>query len=392
MKTKTKKFLKTGLVAAPDYKLTGEEVTWKNVKDKDDYLERFNRSLRFLHYYLDRDDFIPIIGEYMKNHKRSKSKIDMLKHIPKTSYGISTIGKLCRMFNMGMGDPYEKYESRDFRQEIDKSINQFITEAHINKIANPDNKPKIGKKKVVNVHAIMQERVRKSVLIELEQMLDDWITNQKCNINKFNLVTVLRAENIPVANLGPVKSWLEYYRSEYSGALEKVCPQLVEGYSYLSKPALRKRIALLDDLLNDITLYKAGKASSRKPRVKKPKSADKQIQRLNYLNESKEFGIQSADPTRVIGANMVYFFNTKYRRLTVLKARTRDGFICAGSTFKDFDEENSFTLTLRKPKDFLPIIVAKTEKQITKALDNLTTKRVTAKGRINKDTLILRTL
>lgn len=391
MKTKTKKFLKTGLVAAPDYKLTGEEVTWKNVKDEQDYHERFNRSLSFLNYYLDRDDFIPFIGEYMKNANWAKSKIDMLKHIPKSTQGISTVGKLCRMFNMGMADSYEKYESRDFKEKIDKSIEQFVVDAHINKIENPDDKTKPTKKKV-NVHALMQQKVRENVLTELEHMLDGWIVNEKSNISKFNLTSVLRAENIPVANLGPIKEWLEKYHNEYSGALEKTCPQLVEGYSYLSKPALRKRIALLDDLLNDITLYKAGKASSRKPRAKKPKSANKQIQRLNYLNESKEFGIQSADPTRVIGANMVYFFNTKYRRLTVLKARTRDGFICSGSTLKDFDEENSFTLTLRKPKDFLPIVVAKTEKQITKALDNLTTKRVTAKGRINKDTLILRTL
>lgn len=391
MKTKTKKFLKTGLVAAPDYKLTGEEVSWKNVKDKHDYHERFNRSLTFLNYYLDRDDFIPFIGEYMKNAKWAKSKIDMLKHIPKSTSGISTVGKLCRMFNMGMADPYKKYESRDFKQQINEGIKKFIVDAHINKAENPDDKAKAPKKKV-NVHALMQQKVRENVLTELEHMLDSWIVNEKANINKFNLASVLRAENIPVANLGSVKEWLEKYRGEYSGALEKTCPDLVEGYSYLSKPALRKRIALLDDLLNDITLYKAGKASSRKPRVKKPKSANKQIQRLNYLNESKEFGIQSADPTRVIGANMVYTFNTKYRRLTVFKARTRDGFICAGSTLKDFDEENSFTLTLRKPKDFLPIIVAKTEKQITKALDNLTTKRVTAKGRINKDTLILRTL
>lgn len=391
MKIKTRKFLKTGLIASPDYKWTGEEVTWKNVKDKDDYFKRFNRSLGFLNYYLDRDDFIPIIAEYMKNNGWPKAKVDMIKFIPKSTANVSTIGKLCRMFNMGMEDSYKKYDTRDLKSEIKRGINVFISDAHTNK-SESSNKKESTKKPKVNVHAIMQQKVRENVLTELELMLDEWTYNEKANVRKINLTSILRGENIPVANLGQIKEWIEGKKSEYVAAFEKTCPDLVEGYSYLSKPALRKRISLLDDLLNDIILYKASKASARKPRAKKTKSASKQIERLNYLNESKEYGVQSADPTRLIGANMLYIFNTKYRRLTVLKARTRDGFTCSGSTVKDFDAENSFALTLRKPKDVLPIIVAKTERQIAKALDNLKTKRTIAKGRINKDTLILRTL
>lgn len=391
MKIKTKKFLKSGLVASPDYKWTGEEVTWKNVKDKEDYIKRFFRSLGFLNYYLDRDDFIPIIAEYMKNNNWPKAQVDMIKFIPKSTANVSTIGKLCRMFNMGMEDSYKIYDTRDLKGQIKQSINVFISDARTNKLKVSDKKNLPDKPKV-NVHEIMREKVRKNVLAELEQMLDEWTHNEKTNVKKINLTSILRGENIPVANLGQIKEWLKEKKSEYVGAFKKTCPELVEGYSYLSKPALRKRISLLDDLLNDIVLYKASKASARKPRVKKPKSASKQIERLNYLAESREYGVQSADPTRLIGANTLYIFNTKYRKLTVFKARSRDGFTCSGSTIKDFDSDNSFSLTLRKPKDILPIIMAKTERQIAKALDDLKTKRSPAKGRINKDTLILRTL
>ena len=73
-------------------------------------------------------------------------------------------------------------------------------------------------------------------------------------------------------------------RNEYNEAFEKTCDQMVEGYSYLGKPGLRNRIKALDDMLNELVLYKSSKAAARKPRVKKPKSAIKQVQRLKYLS------------------------------------------------------------------------------------------------------------
>ena len=76
----------------------------------------------------------------------------------------------------------------------------------------------------------------------------------------------------------------------------------------------------------------------------------------------------------------------------MFKAASRDGFIVQGSTLKGFDESQSYSLTLRKPKEFLPILAAKTERQVTKELSNLKTKRKPANGRINKDTILISTL
>ena len=69
---KNKKFLKSGRVAAPDFKFTGDEPTWHNVeKEKRESL--LGRCLGFYNYYLDRDDYIPIIQEYMKNNSYNLS-------------------------------------------------------------------------------------------------------------------------------------------------------------------------------------------------------------------------------------------------------------------------------------------------------------------------------
>ena len=49
-------------------------------------------------------------------------------------------------------------------------------------------------------------------------------------------------------------------------------------------------------------------------------------------------------------------------------------------------------MTLRKPNDILNAIVTQTEKRSQKILDQLKTKRKPANGRMNDNTLILKTI
>lgn len=383
MKTKTRKFQKNGRIAALDFKYTGEEPEWADVTTLEEFDKKLSSALNFYNYYLDRDDYIPIIHEYMKQNGYSKNNLQLIAKIPKTVGNVTVIGKLCRIFNVGAPDFH------DYRKMVKSGITALL-----NSVKSDSEKTSMvaeSKVKRPNVHEIMQEKVREKILVELEGMLDSWCTSDT-KVVKFPLATVMRGENIPISATGIVKEWLTKQRNEYNEAFEKTCDQMVEGYSYLSKPALRNRIKALDEMLNSLVLYKSSKAAARKPRVKKPKSAEKQVQRVKYMTESKDYSMRSCDPTRIIGANTFFIFNTKYRRLTVFKTKNRDGFSISGTSIKDFDEDNSFALTLRKPEDYLPIIATKTEKQIEKALDELKTKRKSANGRINQDTILVRAL
>jgi hypothetical protein len=386
MKIKTRKFLKNGQVAAADDKYTGTEPTWKDVETKEHYDKKLSSALNFYNYYLDRDDYLPIIHDYMVVKGYDKKDLSLIKHVPKTAGEVSITGKLCRMFNQGAPNYY------DYEQRVTSNIKILLNAATAAKGAKEAQPVDTNVKPKPNVHEIMKEKVRTTVLCELEGMLDQWTTDTKASVKKFPVATILRGENIPVSATGDIKEWLTRQRDEYKEAYDKTCPQMIEGYSYLGRPALRNRIKALDDMLNELVLYKTSKAAARKPRVKKAKSAIKQVARLKYLKESKDHSIQSCDPTRIIGANTFFVFNTKYRRLTVFKARNRDGFIVSGTSIKDFDEDTSFAVTLRKPGDYLPIIAAKTEKQIEKALNELKTKRKSANGRINQDTILIRAL
>ena len=102
--------------------------------------------------------------------------------------------------------------------------------------------------------------------------------------------------------------------------------------------------------------------------------------------------IVSVAATQIPGSERLYTFNVKNKILTEYVTISPKGFQVSGSTLKDVDMEISRCVTLRKPDDFIPTVLNKTIKQIDKAWSGLTTKTRTPAPRINKDTILLRTV
>jgi len=379
-----RKFLKNGLVAATESKWTGEEPTWHDVDTWTDEKKKktFGRALNFYNYYLNTDDYFPIIEEYVKSTDRpnNNTTLKMIRKAPKC-IEIVSCGKLARMMNLGM----PKYHNGvDYGVEVDNHLRKISTLVPVER-----NTTKAAKKKV-SVYDIMQERIREGVLVRMDEMLDEWILNTTTKVFKINVGSLLKNVNAPISSLGTVVGWITKQRDELIEARDKSNPDSVEGYSYLKKPAIKKRIALLEEMLNDVEIYKSTKKATRKPRVKKQKSADKLVAKMNYLKSSPDYGVASVNPIKVVGSVKVYLFNEKYRKLTVLSTTSLSGLSVKGTTIRDYDEKNSFSMKIRKPEEILPIIVSKTDRQIANALKKLTTKKTSANGRVNDNTLILK--
>ena len=135
----------------------------------------------------------------------------------------------------------------------------------------------------------------------------------------------------------------------------------------------------------------ASKKAVRKVRIAKPKSALKQIAKIQYLKESMEDKLTSINPAAIVGAQRLYTYNIKYKRLTELVSNGK-GFEISGSTIKNIDNDLSRSIALRKPVDILPMVLKKTPPQIRAIWNELTTKTASANGRINKDTILLRAM
>ena len=187
---------------------------------------------------------------------------------------------------------------------------------------------------------------------------------------------------------------IDYYYpilEEAKELVHKKTPDLVEGYSHMPVPTRKKYLEFLQHIVDDTNRFVMAKKATRKTSKPRTKSAYAQVSKLQYLKESKEFKVTSIDPLLIVGARVVWAFNTKYKQLTEFVSRARDGFEVKGTSLQMTDPALSRKITLRKPLEFLPIIQSKTQKQISVAYSQLTTKQsLRSDGRINKDTLIMR--
>ena len=397
---------KRGNVAAFDVKYTGEEPSWNDASSLsfDAYYARLTRALGFYAYYCDSGSLLPFVIKWMGENGYKKTDIALVNGAPNHAMP-STVGKLCRMLQRGMTDlhpdaeeRFQKFKTEDYtprpksatqiiREELDRVILEYKLQAC--------NTPEKPKKVVANPHERMTKNVESIVLPELEDWLESLckITSDitPAKINGCDVSSICHAHNVPAAGLKPIVQWISRHLSEFQEAYDKTCPQLVQGYSWLSRPQLKKIVDIFNGMLESCSQYGKIKAGARKPRVKKPKAAGAQVSKLNFAKDSKEYNINSVDPTRVPFAQRLYLFNTKNKQLLVYYAQNASGFSVKGSTLLNYEPSSSYAISCRKPHDVLANVISMTDKKLDKALDALTTKKKAVNGRINSNMIIVKT-
>ena len=132
------------------------------------------------------------------------------------------------------------------------------------------------------------------------------------------------------------------------------------------------------------------KSSIRKPRKKKIIPHSKIVEKIAYLKQDDSIGMVSINPESIIGASALLIYNTKTRKFGMFVA-DQNGLSVKGTTIINFDESQSFIKTLRKPNEQLPTLITGTKKKIVKTFESIRSVKTTLKGRINGDSLLLKT-
>ena len=233
----------------------------------------------------------------------------------------------------------------------------------------------------------LQRKIANTIMQDLLDLEDKWIEGEKASIDVYGL---FRKYGLSGSATLPVRQVVEGWLLDYEDAYHKRCEQAVEGYSHLKRPELNRRIKECQAMLDDCDRIKSAAKAQRKIKVAKTPSIDKQVSKIKYRKEDKDFKIVSIQPAQIIGKSKLYVFNTKYRRITEYVTFDPKGFIVSGTTIKNFDKGASRTLTLRKPLDILPTVGKCTPRQLTKLLDEIKTKPAVPNGRLNEDTVLLR--
>jgi len=232
-----------------------------------------------------------------------------------------------------------------------------------------------------------QAKLNDTILTDLDELEDLWIGGEEPD---FDLYNRFRYHGLTGKAAEPVRKILEGWLLDFNDAYHKRCDQAVEGYSHIKRSVMRRRIKHVELMLADCDKLKAASAATRKVRKPRVKSADKQVVKMRYKKEDKDFKIVSINPISIIGAMRLYVFNAKTREITEYVSGSTSGFSVRGTTLQAVDLENSRKIRLRKPDDFLPIVQSKTIKQIDNAWNKLTTKESKPNGRINDDCILIK--
>ena len=135
-----------------------------------------------------------------------------------------------------------------------------------------------------------------------------------------------------------------------------------------------------------------GEQKEKTVRKKKPRSPESQVKRLKYLDRDDTLKLKSIDPKNIVGASSIWTYHVPSRNLTNYIAATDGGFEVKGCAILNYSQEKSKTKKLRKPEQTIPKVLEGGKVALRHLLDDLTTRDGKVTGRVNSQTIILRSL
>ena len=371
-------------VNATDERYTGTEPVWDGCESWGP--EKFNaersRNFNFYNYYLSAKESKPRVLEWMAVNGYSKEDIHHVRSAPDYYPGMTT-ASLCTAMLRGMPAKYPGLDHDDLafvRDRIKHAIGEAVVTAATEKT--------VSQSPSVSPMIFLQDKTRRTIIMDLDVMLDRWVTTDKAE--PLDMYASMTAHGLSAMACAQVERWIERHLLETKAAYEKTDDYLVEVYRNLTRNQQQSRIEAYEKMLEDLNRFKHAAKATRQPREKKPVAATKQISKLQYCKESSEFKIASINPARIVGAYRVLAFNVKYRVLLDYVAQNEKGLSIKGTTLQNVDDSSARAIRLRKPDEFLPIVLSSTAKQLEKAWSNLTTKESKPKPRINNEVVLLR--
>ena len=287
-----------------------------------------------------------------------------------------TFGYVCRLVSLGA------VLSDSNRVWFDKTIDELKNAKA----------PVVKEAKVANVVSIQDHIKRKAgeCIGELEGQIDELITTKfSAEVSPYGLMNTLEIKG---AHAKFVIEHFKTRRAEYDEVLTTTDPDVKEAYSNFTKVQLKKLVAYCDQVIIDGMRLAGDSVKSRKPRKRKAKSAEQLVSKINYAKDFAELKLVSVDPKTIVGANQLWVYNTKTRKLGCYNAEDAAGLSIKGSTLQNFAESKSIQKTLRKPAVTLPEVLKGGKVALRNVLTEIRAAEGVLTGRINNDTILLRTI
>ena len=372
------------------------KITWEGAK-------------YYTHYEVESKEWLERVKTYIKNNY-DKTVVSNINKLPDWKVG----GKSHWTCTAYLLEANPTIVPDVYRTGIHKWILELAEEGAV--IAEAKKEEEKGKK---NVYVpTIQERIRDQAYQQseaIDEWLEGFITDRKnFDPNGFNFkkhfldmnVTQAHARKLKGFFEGEILDYKELERMPTAGQLKKMSEheqdqwaQLKEGYAHLKKADIKLFVTAIENLLQALDFVIESAKATRTPRKAKPKSATKIVEKLKFAKTDDKYKLASIDPTLIVGANELWVFNTKTRKLGKYVAQNIDpkgmgragsGLQVKGTTIIGFDEAQSVQKTLRKPELQLKDFKAAGKVKLRKFMEEIATTDTKLNGRCNPDTILLK--
>ena len=361
--------------------------TW----DTNQFLRQFHSAMAWYRLESSAKELKPKVIDWMGRQGCTKEDISAFKKTKDNRCGM-TMGAVAACLIKGMPAVREEFNNgRDtavwLRTEINKVIEQGRDDVD-------DSDSGIEVKKDVYVPSI-QERLREVSLgmtEEIESAIEAFQTDPETFDPKaFKMLNLLKAKQAKAAHARIIR---DFYARDLTELLElasgKADEQLKEGYSHRSKKQIKSFIAFLQEIESACNMLMQEAKVNKKPRAKKAVSKDKIIAKLKYKKSDEPLKLVSINPADIIGAQELWIFNSKTRKLGKYVAAEFQELGIKGTTITGFSETKSVQKTLRKPAEQIKAFKEAGKVVLRKFLEEINAVDTKMNGRINEEIMLLK--
>jgi len=241
----------------------------------------------------------------------------------------------------------------------------------------------------------IQERTRDAALAMTEEIENAYENFQNDPENfdpkAFKVLNLLKSQQ---AKAGHARIIRDFYAKDLA-ELEELASgnaddQLKEGYKHRSRKQVKNFIQFLTEVQNACNMLMQEAKVNKKPRKTKAVSKDKLVAKLKYKKTDEPLKLVSVNPADIIGAQELWVFNSKTRKLGKYVAEEFKELGVKGTTITGFSEMKSVQKTLRKPAEQLAAFKSAGKVALRKFLEDINAVDTKMNGRLNEETLLLK--
>ena len=389
-----KKKVKTKDNNFADEKYTGSEPIWDYDRaltfSNEEFDHHLRQSFRYYNYYYSTKDLKKYVVAWLRQHEGSEGlhKLDKttIDRYQRSADCLTpfTVCALIKAHERGMPlrDRHVEY--------ILEAVKKVLTLKADND-EDFEEKPEVKKAEVriPTIQDRMNEVAKKHILY-FEMLEDALYTGETIDPKAYEYLT---KNNVPQVLIGKISAVFEPRCAEVREARTTKDEDLKDAYSYMKAADYKRYDAFYDKLFADLTAYNQTKKATKKAAVRKPPQKEKLVRGLKYLKQDAGMKLVSINPVDIVGAEQLWVYNVKNRKLGRYVAEDQGGVLgVKGTSITGFNESKSTQKTLRKPEEQIKAFLASNKVELRKFLENIKTTEIALNGRINADTILLKVI